>query len=378
MTRTTYTVVVNACDRPVAGDATHGVSVNSQPYSMTWGKKGQRHMMLKVERWNSLSLDRGSADSDGHGLAVPAGLTWLGKVCQTHSIDVLGVQESRMQSVSDHFKLNHGYTVRSVPASKTRGGLLLLMKESAHVKFVAMSVISERVLLVIGRLRGTVVNFIVGHAPVRHDVMHQHALKRSTPESLVSVLADLNLRVRGLSQEFSVVGPNALSTCRNQAAHGRPFARQASSRFLQAIRQLRVRNDVTVIQCAVSEYDDAGEFWALASVEGLQSDTRVIVDISAHDESERVPPVTQREVMASFGKISARKAATDKLHPTVYVAAKNLIGPVLAEMFNMCVCPGWRSTTGLERCSLGTSAEEMLAGLQSTCIPTGRTIDEGV
>eukprot|EP00971_Amphidinium_carterae_P336935 6473530-Amphidinium_carterae.1 len=81
-------------------------------------------MMLKVATWNSLSLDRRSADSDGHGLAVSAGLAWLGKVCKKHGIDVLGVQESRMKHISDHFQLDFGYTVLAVPASKTRGGLL--------------------------------------------------------------------------------------------------------------------------------------------------------------------------------------------------------------------------------------------------------------
>eukprot|EP00971_Amphidinium_carterae_P336936 6473530-Amphidinium_carterae.2 len=60
-----------------------------------------------------------------------------------------------------------------------------------------MSVASEMVLLVMGRLRGMLVNFIVGHAPFRDAPADDHAafcgsfqqaLRRVTPEFFVFVL----------------------------------------------------------------------------------------------------------------------------------------------------------------------------------------------
>eukprot|EP00971_Amphidinium_carterae_P003537 69974-Amphidinium_carterae.1 len=192
----------------------------------------EENVVLKVATWNCLSLDRESADAEGNGLAVPAGLSWLGNSCKTRGIDVLGVQESRMRAVSEHFQLNSGYTVLAIPASKTRGGVLLLLKESKHLKFLAMSVVSERVLLVLGKLRGMPISFIVGHAPVRDAPVEDHvdfcgafqrAVQGVCADSSVVALADLNLRVAGLMHEFSVVGPNALSVCKLHADHGRPL-----------------------------------------------------------------------------------------------------------------------------------------------------------
>eukprot|EP00971_Amphidinium_carterae_P066415 1315153-Amphidinium_carterae.1 len=192
----------------------------------------EENVVLKIATWNCLSLDRESADAEGNGLAVPAGLSWLGNSCKTRGIDVLGVQESRMRGVSDRFQLNSGYTVLAIPASRTRGGVLLLLKESKHLKFLAMSVISERVLLVLGKIRGLPISFIVGHAPVRDAPAGDHAdfcgafqraLQGVCANSSVVVLADLNLRVAGLMHEFPVVGPNALSVCKLHAEHGRPL-----------------------------------------------------------------------------------------------------------------------------------------------------------
>eukprot|EP00971_Amphidinium_carterae_P199345 3956072-Amphidinium_carterae.1 len=187
-------------------------------------------VQLRAATWNALSLDRESLDSVGKGVAVVAGLTWIGKQCRDMNLDLVGIQESRINTIQEHFTLQSGYTVIATPARKGQGGLLLLMLETKHLVFDAMTQVSDRVLAVHARLYGAPLRIVVAHAPVRdspdceHERFKDHfalALQGTSYTSKVVVLADMNLRVRGLTEEYAVIGPRALSSCKLHAAHGR-------------------------------------------------------------------------------------------------------------------------------------------------------------
>eukprot|EP00971_Amphidinium_carterae_P297833 5917689-Amphidinium_carterae.2 len=214
----------------------------TRPGKRDWRRVSRKEMLkqgdgtcLRVATWNALSLDRGSEDIDSKGLAVPAGITWIGKRCIEECIDLVGVQETRIQSLQDHFKLECGYTVVTQAAGKNKGGLILLIREGKHLLFEAVSHIDERVMLVHTKLQGSPLCVVVAHAPVRDacaaDHQHfcksfTHALKGVGHQSKVIVLADLNMRVQGLDRCFDAVGPRALSTCRLKCEHGLPLLRE--------------------------------------------------------------------------------------------------------------------------------------------------------
>eukprot|EP00971_Amphidinium_carterae_P327316 6458611-Amphidinium_carterae.2 len=187
---------------------------------------------LRVATWNALSLDRESEDTVCRGLAVPAGITWIAERCVTERLDLVGIQETRIQSLQDHFKLQCGYTVVTQAAGKNKGGLMLLIRENKHLSFEAVSFVDERVMLVHIKLHGVEVSVVVAHAPVRDAPTEDHehfcscfrrALTKSTTLSRTMVLADLNMRVQGLTSRFNAVGPLALSRCRLHCEHGIPF-----------------------------------------------------------------------------------------------------------------------------------------------------------
>eukprot|EP00971_Amphidinium_carterae_P335463 6471319-Amphidinium_carterae.2 len=189
----------------------------------------ERCFQLKVSSFNARSL------------LETGKLIYVAKVLAKRNIDILCVQESRFREVLSIPSVE-GYRLCSAPASATRGGLLVMIRDRPGLELLEHEVVCPRVLRVALRVNGLLLQLLDAHAPTEEDNQEAHdSFATELGKAVASVCGrgrtligvDLNARLLGIESTF--VGPLAASSCKHLAIHRRPLIDDLATRGFKAV-----------------------------------------------------------------------------------------------------------------------------------------------
>eukprot|EP00971_Amphidinium_carterae_P190889 3787982-Amphidinium_carterae.1 len=189
----------------------------------------ERCFQLKVSSFNARSL------------LETGKLIFVAKVLAKRDIDILCVQESRFREVLSIPSVE-GYRLCSAPASATRGGLLVMVRDRPGLELLEHEVVCPRILRVALRVNGLLLQLFDAHAPTEEDNQEAHDFFATELSNAVASVCgrgrtligvDLNARLLGIDSTF--VGPLAASACKHLAAHRRPLIDDLAFRGFKAV-----------------------------------------------------------------------------------------------------------------------------------------------
>eukprot|EP00971_Amphidinium_carterae_P335481 6471359-Amphidinium_carterae.2 len=191
-------------------------------------RRAHRSFQLSVATFNAKSL-------------LEAGkLVFFAKQLDSADIDVVCVQETRFRDAHLIEKVQN-FRICSVAAEQHRGGLMVLVRDRPGLSILEHEHVSNRVLRVSFRANSLLVHVISAHAPTEESCEDEHAsfavsmeaaIRKVSHTGRLIVGCDLNAKLGGLDMEL--IGPLALSCCKNLAAHRRPLLDFLSSQELRA------------------------------------------------------------------------------------------------------------------------------------------------
>eukprot|EP00971_Amphidinium_carterae_P170106 3370412-Amphidinium_carterae.1 len=140
---------------------------------------------------------------------------------QKLNTDIAFIQETRL---GEHFNMPvvDGFHVVTAPAQAGHGGLLIAVRKGDHISELHHKVISRRVLVATFKIASRRCRLVCLHAPIAeapacdHEVFASNvaeALVLSTADEVLLVGSDMNARLKGLHEDYSCVGDQAISEC---------------------------------------------------------------------------------------------------------------------------------------------------------------------
>eukprot|EP00971_Amphidinium_carterae_P215960 4286894-Amphidinium_carterae.2 len=164
---------------------------------------------LRAATFNALSL------SDDRGLASTGQITRLAQLMQTHHLDILTVQETRL-NITEPINLSSHHAIHT-PATRGKGGLLTLVTKLPTTKILLVHAPHPRLLFVKILMDGTIVHIGNCHAPIRdapsarHQEFFEHfveATKSIQDNHYLLIGVDMNARLGALHEDFgTIIGP---------------------------------------------------------------------------------------------------------------------------------------------------------------------------